>query len=209
MPSFRQISAQGPALVIDAASSLVQVGVLGPGGTARWESSSEESGVGIFQCLERLEVSPQEVASFIFCKGPGSVLGIRTAAMALRTWRVLKPRQVFAYCSLALVAHTFEGSGVAVIADARRDSWHHFKIGGGLQRLTVMDPSDILVMPENFRHWSTLPAGVRTVSYSLAALIPRVADRDLIHETDSPDAFLHEEPSYAKWTPQVHRAPTT
>jgi tRNA threonylcarbamoyladenosine biosynthesis protein TsaB len=208
MPSFRQISAQGPALVIDAASSLVQVGVLEPGDTARWATSSEESGIGIFQCLERLEVSPREVASFIFCEGPGSVLGIRTAAMALRTWRILKPRPVFAYCSLALVAHSLEGSGATVIADARRDSWHHFRIGGSLGRLTVVEPADNLVMPENFRHWSPLPAGVRIVSYCLSTLIPKVADRDLLHETDSPDAFLHEEPSYARWTPQVHRAPT-
>ena len=209
MPSFRQISTYGPALVIDAASSLVQVGVIGPRDAARWESSADEAGVAIFQCFERLAIAPQDFTTFIFCDGPGSVLGIRTAAMALRTWCVLKPRRVFAYCSLALIARSLGRPNVAVIADARRDSWHHYQIGHGLRRLTVMEPADELVMPENFRHWSNVPAGVRSVSYSLAELIPRVADCDLLHETDAPDAFLHEEPTYVRWTPQIHRSPTT
>ena len=33
-------------------------------------------------------------------------------------------------------------------------------------------------------------------------------DADLFRATDAPDAFLHEEPSYATWTPQIHRAPS-
>ncbi len=62
-------------------------------------------------------------------------------------------------------------------------------------------------MPDGFRHWSTLPAGVTGTPYVLADLLPKVADRDLFRATDAPDAFLHEEPSYATWTPQIHRAP--
>ena len=60
----------------------------------------------------------------------------------------------------------------------------------------------------NFRHWSPLPAGVALVPYSLAELLPRIADEDLFQTTDSPEAFLHEDPTYATWTPQVHRKPT-
>ena len=62
-------------------------------------------------------------------------------------------------------------------------------------------------MPEGFRHWSTLPAGVTRTPYVLADLLPAVADHDLFRATDAPDAFLHEEPSYVTWTPQIHRAP--
>ena len=64
-----------------------------------------------------------------------------------------------------------------------------------------------LVTPENFRHWTPLPAEVRRVPYSLEALLPRVAGEDLFLPTEAPDAFLHEEPSYVTWTPQIHRAP--
>jgi tRNA threonylcarbamoyladenosine biosynthesis protein TsaB len=64
-----------------------------------------------------------------------------------------------------------------------------------------------LVTPENFRNWTPLPGGVRRVPYALAELLPRTAEADLFQPTDAPDAFLHEEPSYVMWTPQIHRAP--
>lgn len=206
MPSFRQISAHFPGLLIDAASSEIQVGLFQSDGSAQWQTSSDEAGIAVFQCIEKLGVDPQQINAFVFCEGPGSVLGIRTVAMALRTWTVLKPRPVFAYLSLAVVAHALCQDEFGVIADARRDSWHHYQIGRGLRRVTTAELVGELVMPENFRHWSPLPVAVRRVPYVLADLLPRVWDTDLLHATDSPDAFLHEEPSYVTWTPQIHQA---
>ena len=210
MPSLREICRRDSVLVIDAASAVIQVGALGAdgaAGTANWTTSSEEAGIGVFQCIEHLAIDPQTVGAFVFCEGPGSVLGIRTVAMAIRTWCMLKPRPVFAYASLGLVAQVLARPEVGVIADARRDSWHHFQLGRGLRRLGAGELGGALVMPEGFRHWSPLPAGVERVPYRLADLLPRVPDADLFHATDAPDAFLHEEPSYVIWTPQIHRAP--
>lgn len=209
MPSFRQICAQAPVLVIDAASAEIQVGLLNStdGRTAEWRTSHEEAGVAIFQCMARVGVDVSRVRAFAFCEGPGSVLGIRTAAMALRTWCVLQPRPVFAYCSLALVAHALDRNDIGVIADARRESWHYFRRDEGLRRLATTELSGELVMPEHFRQWSTLPTFVPRTSYTLTALIPKIWDIDLLHPTDSPDAFLHEEPNYVTWTPQIHRPP--
>jgi tRNA threonylcarbamoyladenosine biosynthesis protein TsaB len=96
---------------------------------------------------------------------------------------------------------------VAVIADARRESWHHFQIGQGLRRVAAAELRGELVMPQQFRHWSPLPANVRPMSYAVREFLPKVWDADLLHETTSPDAFLHEEPSYVTWTPQVHQSP--
>jgi tRNA threonylcarbamoyladenosine biosynthesis protein TsaB len=206
MPSFRQISAHFPALAIDAASSAIQVGVFRPDGTQAWKTSSDEAGVAVFQGVHALGVDLQDIAAFVYCDGPGSVLGIRTVAMALRTWRVLRPRPIFAYCSLAVVAHALGREDVSVIVDARRDTWHCFRLGAGLRRVPVTALGGELVMPQNFRHWSTLPPNVETVTYSLAELLPKVWEADLLQETDAPDAFLHEEPNYVTWTPQIHRA---
>jgi tRNA threonylcarbamoyladenosine biosynthesis protein TsaB len=208
MPSLREITAQHASLLlIDAASSRVQAGFFDGNAAARWESSDDEAGVALFRCVERLGVNPTDVAAFAFCDGPGSVLGIRTSAMAVRAWCVLRPRPVFAYTSLAVVAHALGRAELGVIADARRDSWHHYQIGRGLRRVPAAELSGELVMPENFRHWSAAPAQLGRVPYALADLLPRVADADLFQATDAPDAFLHEEPSYVTWTPQIHRAP--
>ena len=209
MPSFHQLSAQFPALVIDAASSEIQVGLLNPDGSKRWYTSANESGVAIFQGVEKLKVDLRALGAFVFCDGPGSVLGIRTAAMALRTWRVFQATPVFAYCSLALVAHALGRTDLSVISDARRDSWHRFRINEGLVRVPAAELTGALAMPAHFRHWSPLPPRVEQVPYSLAELLPKVWDCDLLRPTDAPDAFLHEEPNYVKWTPHIHRAPAS
>lgn len=208
MPSLRDLLARhAPLLVLDAASSRVQVGWLAADGKARWERADEEAGIGVFRCIEKLGVDVNAAGGFVFCEGPGSILGIRTTAMAIRTWNVLKPRPVFSFQSLAVVAHALEDRNARVIADARRDTWHAFSLNGGLKRVSAPELSGALVMPENFRHWAPLPAGVRTVPYSLAELFGKLSDADLFRTTDAPDAFLHEEPSYVTWTPQIHRAP--
>jgi tRNA threonylcarbamoyladenosine biosynthesis protein TsaB len=208
MPTLRElVAAHAPLLILDAASSQIQVGVY-KSGRDSWEVSDDEAGVAIFQCVEKLTTSLDEIGGFVFCEGPGSVLGIRTVAMAVRTWCVLKPRPVFAYLSLALVAHAHGRSESGIIADARRESWHHYQIGRGLRRVPTAELGGELVIPENFRSWSELPPSVTRTPYSLADLFSRAADADVFHAKEKPDAFLHEEPSYVTWTPQIHRAPS-
>ena len=209
MPSLRQLlAAHAPLLVLDAASARVQVGWLAADGAARWETADEEAGIGVFRGVENLRVNVHAAGAWVFCEGPGSVLGVRTVAMALRTWSVIAPRPVFAYQSLALVAHALARPGVAVISDARRDAWNHFHLGGKLRRVPTAELTGELVTPNHFRNWTPLPAGVTTVHYSLAELFPRVAEAELFHVVSEPDAFLHEEPSYVTWSPKIHRAPS-
>ena len=182
MPSLSQIlSEHPPLLLIDAASERVQAGLLGGGEGPRWSARRGEAGVCLFECLDELAVDFGSVAAFAFCEGPGSILGIRSSAMALRVWDALGQRPLFAYVGLAVVARAVGRPEV----------------------------SGELMTPEGFRHWEALPPGTATAPYDLATLFssPAVADADLFRETRDPDAFLHQEPSYAKWVPQIHRAP--
>jgi tRNA threonylcarbamoyladenosine biosynthesis protein TsaB len=208
MPSLRQVLAtHPPLLLIDASSARVQAGWLEGGGAARWASAVAEAGVGVFRCLKELGADPARAGAFIHCEGPGSVLGVRIAAMALRAWRVGISRPVFAYRSLELVAVAEGRPGVGVIADARRGSWHHVTSTEPLRRVAAGSLSGPLIMPEGFRHWAPLPPGVEIVPYDLSSLFGRAWDADLLRETGDPDAFLHEEPSFAAWTPRIHSAP--
>jgi len=210
MPSLSQILERySPLLLIDAASERIQVGLLGASAPPRWAGRADEAGVGVFECLDELDVEIGAVGAFAFCEGPGSILGIRTCAMALRTWNVLCPRPMFSYVGLAVVARALGRPGAVVIADARRGRWHCLTSGGPLLRLSAAELPGELLTPDGFRHWAPLPTGTSGASYDLAALfaLPQVADADLFRETATPDAFLHQEPTYAKWTPQIHRAP--
>ncbi|MEO6568408.1 MAG: peptidase M22 [Opitutaceae bacterium] len=207
MPSLRQLRAEfASLLLIDAASTMVQVGWLTQDDD-RWRTSSEEAGIGVFTAVEALDVDLTGVDAFVFCEGPGSMLGIRTVGMAVRTWNVITTRPVFSYQSLAVVAHALGNPELTVIADARRESWHTFRVGGNLLRVPVAELAGRLVTPEEFRNWSTLPPDVTRVPYALSELLAKVPDENLFRATDAPDAFLHQEPSYVTWTPQIHRGP--
>jgi tRNA threonylcarbamoyladenosine biosynthesis protein TsaB len=217
MPSLREIlAAHAPLLLLDAASTRVQVALYGADGAARWAAADEEAGVALFRGIESLGVDLAQVRAFAFCEGPGSILGIRTAAMALRTWNVLAPRPVFAFRSLEIVAHDLARRGplenFSIIADARRGAWHRVEVRAGaagpLRRVAAAELAGDLFMPENFRTWAPRPAETKTTSYDLATLLPRVAEAGLFRATEEPDAFLHEDPSYQTWTPRIHTAPS-
>jgi tRNA threonylcarbamoyladenosine biosynthesis protein TsaB len=210
MPSLSQILRDhSPLLLIDAASERIQAGLLDVRADPRWASRREEAGVGVFECLDELGVEIDQVQSFAFCEGPGSILGIRTSAVALRMWNVLRARPVFGYFGLAVVAEAVGRPGAAIIADARRGMWHRQTRGAALERVPAAELAGELITPEGFRHWDPLPAGTATTPYDMASLLalPSVAQADLFHEAAAPDAFQHQERAYAKWTPQIHRAP--
>ena len=208
MSSFRHLLADhAPVLLLDACSARVQIGWLVDATNMRWAASDAEAGIGVFNGIKELGISPQDAGALVYCDGPGSILGIRTVAMALRIWNVLAPKPTFSYHGLQLLAHSLGRPELTIIADARRDTWHSFKLGSALRRVPTAELAGELATPEGFRHWSTLPPSATQVPYSLAAIVPRILDLNLLKATDAPDAFLHEEPSYVTWTPQIHRAP--
>lgn len=215
------LNASGPLLVLDAASTGVQVGVLRAGAAAAWERPSGDAGRALFAgteaALARAGLALAQVRGFVFCEGPGSMLGTRTAAMALRTWQVLAPRPAYAYQSLAVAAHgewRKRPRAFAMIADARRDAWHVQAVDAGgrlsaLQRMASNDlPAGELVVPENFRMWSALPRPATTAGYDLAAIFATLGEGEFFRAVEAPDAFQHEAPEYRKWSAQVHSAAT-
>jgi tRNA threonylcarbamoyladenosine biosynthesis protein TsaB len=207
MPSLRQLLAEhAPLLVLDAASARIQVGVLEPAGSARWAVSEAEAGVGLFLSLESLAVDISSIGAFAYAEVPGSVLGIRTAAMAIRTWQVLKPRPAFAYNALAVVAEGLGEPNLTIIADARRGLWHSFRLGQPPAKVPSAELGGPLATPEGFRQWEALPGGVRMLPYDLAGLLARTADAALFRQVQAPDSAPGGEKSYAMWTPQIHRA---
>ncbi len=222
MSSLTQLLANHDRLlVLDAASTRVQAGLIRKAAPACWRSVEDEAGTGLFKATEEVLAEAgtglDEIGAFVFCEGPGSMLGTRTIAMALRTWQVLRSRPVFAYQSLAVAARgawTQQARAFAVIADARRDTWHVQAVGSdgrlaALQRVPVGElPAGQLLTPENFRAWAQPPRPAATCSYDLATIFPALGEGDYFRATDAPDAFQHEAPEYKKWSAQVHSAAT-
>src|SRR4051812_17470625 len=117
MPSLTQLLlAHRSLLVLDAASTRIQVGLLQANAPARWQAIDAEAGSALFNGTDAvLKAAGQQLSNvdaFAFCEGPGSMLGVRTVAMAIRTWQVLRARPAYAYQSLA-VAGCFARQTVA------------------------------------------------------------------------------------------------
>ena len=223
MPSLSQLLIEHRhLLVFDAASTRLQVGLLQRDVPEIWRTTADEAGRGIFPHTEELlsqsHLRLDDIGAFVYCEGPGSMLGVRTVAMALRTWQVLQPRPAFAYQSLAVAGH-FEwlqngGRDFAVIADARRETWHRQSVraDGGLSPLQRVPGAALgdgeFVTPENFRAWATPPGMVKTCSYDLAKIFPALKAGDFFRMIETPDAFQHEAPEYKKSPAQIHSIQT-
>lgn len=225
MASLAQLLAHhGCILVADAASTCVQVGLLRAGQPALWRRSEDEAGKALFALTEASLADAglrlAEVPAFAFCAGPGSMLGARTIAMALRTWQVLGPRPAFAYSSLELLARSLAAAGAgrpfAVITDARRDTWNLITVDsrGALSPLTRAASADVaasampVYCPTSFRAFAPPPVATLDCAYDVGAALERFPDADLFSEAAAPDSFQHEPPDYKKWSSQVHSAAT-
>jgi tRNA A37 threonylcarbamoyladenosine modification protein TsaB len=150
MSSLSEIlSSHKTLLLIDACSERVQVAIIHGKDDMHWSCAEEEAGTGIFSCVGKFGDRISTVDAFIFCEGPGSILGIRTSAAAIKVWHILNPKPVWAYRSLELLAHSVSDKRVSVISDARRDFWHVWPCRGisdaGAKYLTPSPPS----------HWTT------------------------------------------------------
>ncbi|GAB5561136.1 MAG: hypothetical protein SynsKO_27830 [Synoicihabitans sp.] len=217
MPSFAQISENHPTLlIIDAASAVLQVGWAQSGAETRWIKLESEAGTGVYRALTELAENPGDANAFVFCEGPGSMLGIRTVAAALRTWVALRPRPIFSYRSLDLAALAHGEVGATFICDARRQSWHCLSLGDDLKpskisRIPTAElPGRPLYCLNGFRSWTPLPEPKPpVVPYDAACLTGTLSSTELLRENTDPDAFQPERPDYAKWTPQVHQGPAS
>jgi tRNA threonylcarbamoyladenosine biosynthesis protein TsaB len=212
----------GTVLVVDASSTRMQLGLLRQAEPPLWQSSTDEAGRALFTlaeaCLREAGLRLDQIGAFAFCAGPGSMLGVRTVAMALRTWQILAPRPVFAFSSLNLLAReigrTDSARPLAVITDARRDTWNLVRLDtAGLPspvaRVPTADVASLpppVYCPSAFRSFAPAPANARDFPYDVASALQSAREAPLFSPSNAPDAFQHEAPEYKKWSAQVHSA---
>lgn len=210
-----------PTLVIDASSPEVVVGLrtTDSGSGDLWRRAKSEAGVGIFTAMDALlrqaQVGVDDLRSITFCDGPGSLLGIRIAAMAIRTWSAIRANtalEVFSWRSLELAAIELLAEGnkppFVVIADARRASWHVLVVDtdGEIGEITRVSsesprpPHERVFAPRAFPHRQPLPLQAQLVDYEPEKLWRAVLRRPrLLRRCASPEAFMTQMPEYRKW----------
>ena len=214
-----------PALVIDGSGSTVFVGVLGQ--DQCWLAISQQDGApleslfpAVETTLKAAQLSLAEICSFIYCEGPGSVLGLRLCAMAIETWSRLNPTSAhyFAYNSLQLSASlicldTPSSTDALLVSDWKKGTWNAVKINGGAPGSTdVVDDKIIANWAGQLFHlpqrkgWQKPPPNATTLTYCPQRL-PEVLH--LLSPCDSVELYSSGINVFQKWTPERHRAVTT
>jgi tRNA threonylcarbamoyladenosine biosynthesis protein TsaB len=220
-PSTTQPSA--PTLVIDGSGAAVFVGVLGQDGN--WLAQSEQASApleslfpSVEATLEAAQLTLADLRSFIYCEGPGSVLGLRLCAMAIETWSRLHPQSAhyFAYNSLQLTAaliclKTPELDDALLVSDWKKGTWNAVTIQNGQPGpTTVADDASIAGWSGPLYHlpqrkgWQKPPTNAIPVEYSPQRL-PEVLH--LPKPTEGVELYASGINVFQKWTPERHRAP--
>ena len=213
------MSAPEPCLVLDgSARAGVRVGVLSGGRWVGQGLSPDGALEGLFGCVEaalaEAKLKLGDIRSFALCVGPGSVLGIRIAALAVRSWSALEPRPIFVWESLAGIARSALAAGekgpFLVAVESRLKRWHALEVStdGSLGVPFEAEAAQLNSAGSRVLASSEAAPGVLTshvtVPHPWSAWPTFFAQPGFLREESRPDA-LNVANDFATWSGERHR----
>jgi tRNA threonylcarbamoyladenosine biosynthesis protein TsaB len=213
------MSAPEPCLVLDgSARAGVRVGVLSGGRWVGQGLSPDGALEGLFGCVEvalaEAKLKLGDIRSFALCVGPGSVLGIRIAALAVRSWSALEPHPIFIWESLAGTARSAltvgEQGPFLVAVESRLKRWHALEVSadGSLGAPFEAEAAQLNSSGHRVLASSEAAAGVLishvAVPHPWSALPTFFAQSGFLREESRPDA-LNVANDFATWSGERHR----
>lgn len=215
-----------PLLAIDTASRRTWVGLkLGPNQLIS-KSEEQDPSKSLFRLVERMleqvGLSLNDLASILFCAGPGSMLGTRTASMSVRTWKgigIQAAKNVYSYNSLQIGAMIAEKSKQApdkglVITDARRMSWNSLSYPLSKdselslianEDLETLNPSCVTF--SEFPTWTKTAVRLTTLDYDPTPIFEGEDFRNLISKEGEATPLTTRHNEFKKWTAKIHSTP--
>lgn len=212
-------------LVIDSSSRRVCVGVFDSEGHLNTTSSEEDASVSLFPIIKDLfdesGTSLATLGSIAFCEGPGSMLGIRTAVMGIRTWQgagFLRDQSVFSFNSLNIgaeivrEAHPSEDRFL-VATDARRNSWNTTRVEGpDADAIRIIANADLekdtlpLFSFHEFPTWTRTKAKIALLPYRPETVFASPTFPELLTPNPEVNPLNLRSMEFAKWKPVARTA---
>jgi tRNA A37 threonylcarbamoyladenosine modification protein TsaB len=210
----------GRWLLIDAAGPALVMGILEKGSWLCMETFSggflESLKPGVKTLLEKSSLELNSLSGIICSSGPGSTLGLRLAAMFVRTLLQqpgLEHWQCLTYNNLELACADRSKPGgpmCRLAAPWRRDRLHlaTFHPGPPAQfKLEAVPAEETTGLPvvELGNRVASLPEEADRISYP-AEKIPQILGDwpDLLSQTRQPELYSVETPEFARWTSTRH-----
>ena len=216
-------------ILLDASGPQCRCGLLHEGHWLAARETGDPALQGLFDglnaCLCEAGLALADTERFVFGEGPGSVLGIRIAAMAINAWRATSACRdcpVVAFRSLELAAaylRDVEGLGgsFAVLAEAKQGKWNALVVDGPevSPQIILMTPAEVdaLTVPKFAlpmrATWprEALTGAVKPVVVPMA-VVPALlsAGRVPLRPRENLEAFVVEAAVYKTWSGGPHSA---
>ncbi len=212
-------------LIVDTASRRVSVGLFDEAEQFAFHTSEEEASLSLFplikQALQQCDKSLADLESIAFCAGPGSMLGIRTAAMGIRTWLgagLLTNTRVYSYDSLSLGQLLAQSQADApdsflIVTDARRNSWNALRVESGVaKKVSIienaaleMETVPIYSFPE-FPTWTKTQATITSLPYRPEDAMELEGFKELLVENAAVEPLNLRTMEFAKWNAKPRTA---
>lgn len=206
-----------PCLVIDgSAREGVRVGVLVDG---RWLAESSVTAGALeattdlaSEVLNKAHLKFSDIKSYAVCIGPGSMLGIRVSAMAVRTWATLYQRPIYVWESLNLLAELALEQGIkppfAVINESRLKRWNYLAVKSAYS----FEPTvELEVVEANARGLTLVinhtvnPFPNAKVLDDVWSHLPKLLQKKNCLKLESKPDALNPAVDYALWSGERHR----
>jgi len=216
---------EGTWLLLDAAGPHSVAGLVRDG---QWQARESHEGEflewfqpAIQRLLQKETLALADLAGALYAAGPGSTLGLRLAAMFIRSLMTL-PGTAHWTCyqyqnlevALAVIAESGQGAIPEAVAPWRRDRLHHSQLLGQ----TPLQFANAHLSPEEAasrtlsgfvlgRRPQNMPQGIDWNPFPIDR-IPAIltAYPHLLQATAFPAPYLAEDPEFARWSPQRHSA---
>ncbi|MDP4777215.1 MAG: hypothetical protein NWR76_04655 [Opitutales bacterium] len=214
-----------PALAIDGSGSEVYAGILGADG--QWLAQSSQTGAPLEMLFPTVEATLKEAGlsltdlrSYIYCEGPGSVLGLRLCAMAIETWSRLNPQSAHCYayntlqlCATLLLKDETLPKRTLLVSDWKKGAWNAVSLTDGeIGDTSVADDTTIAEWEGAVYHlpqrkgWQKPPANAISLSYTPGRLNELLQSHNFLRPTKGVELYASGVNTFAKWTPDRHRA---
>lgn len=213
-----------PILLTDCSAPGVRVGVLDPSGWPAYCRLEGETVAELFKAVDQVlkgsGLSLEDLGGFTYCEGPGSTMGIRINAMAIRTWNQITgtPKPVYAYRSLPAAALLIQeqqprSGSFSLFSDLRKNAWNALRCGpdSAGASITVVHARELETWPRPFYflqqrlHSPSRPEEALDLDYDLKPVGPLQAFAHLWRQADPPGVFQTTRTEFKKWTPTRHR----
>lgn len=210
-----------PLLFLDASSQRVWAGLKrereGLISRASAAEATKSLPIGIAEALSDAAIKLAEVASIAYCRGPGSMLGIRSCVMMLRAWQSADPDWAVAlyhYDSLQVGLRLARQEGVvspeqpvSVATDARRQTWNIRSESQPSELPLLLSEAQLDALPgavftfDEFPSWSRPARPMESIGYRPETVFANASSLDLLQPTALPAPLQLRQTDYRKWEP--------